>query len=81
MPVAMAMADQTTKVDYQLASLAAGWSLGFGFLTAWEAVKQTRRNKNPRRSTYIYMIWGELLANLVLGRCLIFLPPPSSRPG
>ena len=55
-----------TKTDYQVASLAAGFSLGFGFLTAWEAIKQTRRNKSPLRSSYIYMI----------GR-----PPPPPPPG
>ena len=55
-----------SKTDYQVAALAAGFSLGFGFLTAWEAVKQTRLNKNPLRSTYIYMIWGEIVANIVI---------------
>lgn len=50
-----------------LASLAAGFALGFGFLTVWEAIKQTRRNQNPRKSLYIYMIWGEIVANLGLG--------------
>ena len=55
-----------SKTDFQVAALAAGFSLGFGFLTAWEAVKQTRLNKNPLRSTYIYMIWGEIVANVVI---------------
>lgn len=50
-----------------LASLAAGFALGFGFLTVWEAIKQTRSNQNPRKSLYIYMIWGEIVANLGLG--------------
>lgn len=50
-----------------LASLAAGFALGFGFLTVWEAIKQTRRNQSPRKSLYIYMIWGEIVANLGLG--------------
>lgn len=61
------MADQeTTKTDYQVASLAAGFTLGFGILTVWEAWKQTRRNKNPIRSPYIWMLWGEIMANVVL---------------
>nr|XP_036581501.1 uncharacterized protein CTRU02_08551 [Colletotrichum truncatum]KAF6789852.1 hypothetical protein CTRU02_08551 [Colletotrichum truncatum] len=55
-----------TKTDYQIASLAAGFTIGFGFLTVWEAMKQTRRNRNPLRSSYIYMMWGEILANLVI---------------
>lgn len=53
--------------DVQVASLAAGFTLGFGFLTVWEAMKQTRRNRNPLRSTYIYMMWGEIVANLAIG--------------
>lgn len=43
--------------DQIVASLAVGFTLGFGFLTVWEAIKQTRRSKNPRRSIYIYMVW------------------------
>lgn len=45
----------------------AGFTLGFGFLTVWEAIKQTVRNKDPRRSVYIYMIWGEIISNIGLG--------------
>ncbi|KAI5928133.1 hypothetical protein F4810DRAFT_706027 [Camillea tinctor] len=55
------------KEDYQLSSLAAGFTLGFGFLTVWEAIKQTRRNRNPLRSVYIYMVWGEIVANVGIG--------------
>ncbi|KAK7423693.1 hypothetical protein QQX98_000883 [Neonectria punicea] len=40
--------------------------IGFGFLTTWEAIKQTRRNRNPMRSAYIYMLWGEIIANVGL---------------
>ncbi|KAM0426000.1 hypothetical protein ACHAPT_008629 [Fusarium lateritium] len=50
--------------DIKIASLAAGFTLGFGLLTVWEAIKQTRRNRNPLRSAYIYMLWGEIVANL-----------------
>jgi hypothetical protein len=57
----------TTKSDLQLSALAAGFTIGFGFLTVWEAIKQTIRNKNPLRSTYIYMLWGEIVANVVIG--------------
>ncbi|KAK7192619.1 hypothetical protein DPSP01_006560 [Paraphaeosphaeria sporulosa] len=56
----------TTKSDTQLAALAAGFTIGFGFLTVWEAIKQTIRNKNPLRSAYIYMLWGEIIANVVI---------------
>ncbi|KAF1947038.1 hypothetical protein EJ02DRAFT_334813 [Clathrospora elynae] len=56
----------TTSQDFQLAAAAAGFSIGFGFLTVWEAVKQTQRNHSPLRSVYIYMIWGEILVNLII---------------
>jgi multisubunit Na+/H+ antiporter MnhE subunit len=52
--------------DFQIAALAAGFTIGFGILTVWEAIKQTRRNRNPLRSVYIYMIWGEVAANIVI---------------
>lgn len=55
-----------TVQDYQLAALAAGFTIGFGLLTVWEAIKQTRRNRNPLRSTYIYMVWGEVLVNVII---------------
>ncbi|KAI5248307.1 hypothetical protein E4T47_04103 [Aureobasidium subglaciale] len=53
--------------DYQVAACAAGFSLGFGYLTTVRAIHQTRANRNPWRSHYIWMIWGEIIANLVLG--------------
>ncbi|KAK5999746.1 hypothetical protein QM012_005152 [Aureobasidium pullulans] len=52
--------------DYQVAACAAGFTMGFGYLTTVRAVHQTRANRNPLRSAYIYMIWGEIIANLVL---------------
>ena len=55
-----------SKTDYQLASLAAGFTIGFGFLTVWEAIKQTRSNRNPARSAYIYMVWGEIVSNVAI---------------
>ncbi|THY09763.1 hypothetical protein D6C89_04056 [Aureobasidium pullulans] len=61
------MANATTSGDLQLAAAAAGFSLGFGWLTVVRAYKQTRANRAPARSTYIYMLWGEILSNLVLG--------------
>ncbi|KAL1305386.1 hypothetical protein AAFC00_002279 [Neodothiora populina] len=57
----------TTTGDYQLAAAAAGFTLGFGFLTVWKAIKQTRQNKSPLRSVYVYMLWGEILSNLIIG--------------
>ena len=56
-----------TTYDLMVASLAAGFTLGFGFLTVWEAIQQTRTIRNPRRSAYIFMVWGEILTNITLG--------------
>ncbi|KAF3050595.1 hypothetical protein E8E11_008840 [Didymella keratinophila] len=56
-----------TVEDFQLAAVAAGFTIGFGFLTVWEAIQQTRRNRNPLRSIYIYMLWGEILVNVCIG--------------
>lgn len=52
--------------DYQIGALAAGFTIGFGVLTVWEAIKQTRRNRNPLRSAYIYMVWGEVMVNIII---------------
>lgn len=52
--------------DETVGAIAVGFCIGFGFLTVWEAIKQTRRSRNPRRSPYIAMIWGELFANVLL---------------
>ncbi|KAL7929530.1 hypothetical protein V8C35DRAFT_331610 [Trichoderma chlorosporum] len=56
-----------SKSDIQVASVAAGFTIGFGFLTVWKAIQHTLRNRRPWRSQYIYMIWGEIIANLSIG--------------
>jgi len=56
----------SSSQDFELAALATGFTIGFGFLTVWEAVKQTRRNRNRLRSAYIYMIWGEIAVNAAI---------------
>lgn len=58
------VAMSSSAKDYKVAAMAVGFTIGFGFLTTWEAIKQTKRNRNPLRSTYIYMLWGEIIANL-----------------
>ena len=61
-----------TKSDLIVASLAWGFTLGFGFLTVWTAIKQTRsawRRKGTLalESPYLWMIWGEIIASLCFG--------------
>ncbi|PVH95910.1 hypothetical protein DM02DRAFT_475956, partial [Periconia macrospinosa] len=65
---------EAPRQDVEISALAAGFSLGFGVLTVWEAIKQTRRNRNPLRSIYLYMVWGEIAASAFLGTmCWLFL--------
>jgi hypothetical protein len=64
-------AEPVTVADLQLASLAWGFTIGFGFLTTWTAIKQTagmkrRYGYSKLNSPYIWMIWLEILV------CLIF---------
>ncbi|KAH7052191.1 hypothetical protein B0J12DRAFT_572550, partial [Macrophomina phaseolina] len=54
-----------TQDDMNIASLAWGFTLGFGFLTTWTALKQTRHvskrhGASRLNSPYIWMIWLEI---------------------
>ncbi|KAH7130894.1 hypothetical protein EDB81DRAFT_660506 [Dactylonectria macrodidyma] len=62
---------EVTQDDLALASLAWGFTIGFGWLTTWTAIKQTKQIYERRgllvfRSAYVWMIWLEILV------CLIF---------
>ncbi|POS82267.1 hypothetical protein EPUL_005119, partial [Erysiphe pulchra] len=63
---------EVTRKDLAIASLAWGFTMGFGFLTTWNAMKQTasvhRRYGTPRLiSPYIWMIWLEIFISFILG--------------
>jgi amino acid transporter len=65
------VAQPVTVNDLQIASLAWGFTIGFGFLTTWTAMRQTadmhrRYGYSKLNSPYIWMIWLEILV------CLIF---------
>jgi len=58
-----------TKADLSIASIAWGFSIGFGFLTTWKAIKQTadiqrRYGVSKLNSPYIWMIWLEIVVCL-----------------
>jgi hypothetical protein len=60
-----------TRSDLTIASIAFGWTLGFGFLTVWNAIQQTivirrRYGVSKTVSPYVWMIWLEILV------CFIF---------
>ncbi|KAH7262504.1 hypothetical protein BKA59DRAFT_498069 [Fusarium tricinctum] len=59
-------AQEVTKGDLVIASTALGFTIGFGWLTVWVAIKQTagiyrRHGRRVFRNAYIIMIWGEIL--------------------
>ncbi|KAI5838193.1 hypothetical protein DFP73DRAFT_566120 [Morchella snyderi] len=58
------VAQEVTKADMNIASICWGFTLGFGFLTTWEAIRQTNRARDPLRSVYIWMIWLEIFVCL-----------------
>lgn len=63
--------EEVTPDDMVIASLAWGFTLGFGWLTVWTAIKQTtamyrRQGDRIYRNAYIWMIWLEILV------CTIF---------
>lgn len=62
---------QVTEHDLIIASIAWGFTIGFGWLTTWTAIKQTariwrRQGWRVLRNAYVWMIWLEILV------CLIF---------
>jgi hypothetical protein len=58
---------ESTLDDFKLASAAAGFTGGFGLLCTWNAIQQTRAVRRPLRSAFIWMVWGEIVANLAIG--------------
>ena len=61
--------DPVTKSDIEIASIAWGFTLGFSFLTSVTAGKQTWRmwKKSKRVSTYIVLVWLEMLVSTIFG--------------
>ncbi|KEQ64831.1 uncharacterized protein M437DRAFT_13838, partial [Aureobasidium melanogenum CBS 110374] len=55
---------KVTLDDLTIASLCWGFTLGFGFLTTWKAMKQTtamfRRYGVLKSNAYVWMIWAEV---------------------
>ncbi|KAH8661036.1 hypothetical protein BGZ61DRAFT_564503 [Ilyonectria robusta] len=80
------MLEEVTSNDLIIASLAWGFTLGIGWLTAWSAIQQTtsayrRRGFALLRNPYIWMIWGEIAVCLGFGIiCFMYIlgvVPPS----
>lgn len=63
---------EVTQDDLALASLAWGFTIGFGWLTTWTAIKQTRQiykrlGLRVICNAYVWMIWLEILVCLIFG--------------
>lgn len=75
--------EPVSTTDMQLASIAWGFTLGFGFLTSVKAARQTLRIWQRRRrvTTYMVLAWGEMIASIIFGfLCWFFMDrkiPPS----
>ena len=60
--------------DIIIASVVFGLAMIFGILAACVAFQQTRAARRPLRSAYIWMIWLEIAASVVIGlECLFYL--------
>lgn len=60
---------EASRADTAVASILFGFFLGFGFLTAWEAAKQTRRiykryGWRKLNTPYVWVVWLEIFACL-----------------
>ncbi|RYP90260.1 hypothetical protein DL770_003629 [Monosporascus sp. CRB-9-2] len=77
---------EVTRGDIIIASLAWGFTIGFGWLSVWTAMKQSwqaykRTGRRVLRNGYVWMIWLEVLVCLGFGIiCFLYLLdviPPS----
>ncbi|KAF2144852.1 uncharacterized protein K452DRAFT_265265 [Aplosporella prunicola CBS 121167] len=57
---------ESSPTDLKVSCIALGFTLGFGFLTTWDAWKITSVMRDPRRSLFVWMVWSELAVNLVM---------------
>lgn len=79
------VSEPVTQNDLIIASLAWGFTMGFGWLTASTAIRQTtqirkRHGKRVWRNAYVWMIWLEILVCLIFGiicflHLLAYIPP------
>ncbi|KAF4341299.1 hypothetical protein FBEOM_4772 [Fusarium beomiforme] len=63
-------AQEVTRGDLVIASTALGFTIGFGWLTVWKAIRQTwqvykRHGRRVFRNAYIIMVWGELTVYVI----------------
>ncbi|CBY02093.1 hypothetical protein IAQ61_006681 [Plenodomus lingam] len=63
-----------TRLDIALASTAFALAGVFAILAAYTVVRQSRRSAKPWKSVYLWMVWLEWAASVVIAiECLLFL--------
>lgn len=55
-----------SETNWKLNAALTGFTLGFGLLTAWNAIQQTISIKAPLKNTYLYLVWGEFISSIVI---------------
>ncbi|KAL1638029.1 hypothetical protein SLS58_009050 [Diplodia intermedia] len=58
---------EASQTDIKIACVAAGFTIGFGYLTAWDAWKVTSSMRDPLRNLFVWMVWSELVVNAAMG--------------
>lgn len=74
--------EEVSQDDMIIASIAWGFTLGFGWLTTWTAMRQTgniwkRYGTVSIHNTYIWLIWLEIIVCLVGSYPLLAVAIPS----
>lgn len=74
---------EITDRDREISLICWGFTLGFGFLTVWKAVKQTLKvNRNCRlRSMYLWLVWADICGSFGFGISAWFYMQGHVKPG
>jgi hypothetical protein len=73
--------ERITKIDIVVASIVWVLTLTNAGIAVWLACAQTKVSRSPLRSIYIWMVWLEMIASVMMGLesylYLLKLIPPS----
>jgi hypothetical protein len=76
--------ERITKTDIVVASIVWALTLVNAGIAVWLACAQTKVSRSPLRSIYIWMVWLEMIASVVMGfesyLHLLKIIPPSEYP-
>ncbi|CAI6310060.1 unnamed protein product [Periconia digitata] len=64
----------TTRTDLIVAGIVFGLAMFFAIIATYSGIQQTKASRNSPRSAYIWMIWIELVACIIIAiLCLLYL--------